>query len=1495
MRKPILFLIFTLFLLNPLFSQNQIKSFSADPAIYLKELNTFFDGVYDKDKKKEGRELMEKFTTDWNSGVFPVDVQNRIIQVSNIMLRFKMRPMPHFYEYLQTLQAFMKTNPDAKSMNSWFAILEKSFEVTSNRKFLAFTGISYSLFTDQVLYSSTAVKWKSSSADFRFEYDSVPKVVFPALNLSCYANKDSSVIYGTSGIYYPTQLLWVGKGGRVDWRRAGFDTEQVFAELGQYRIGLKFSNFKADSVQFTNKMYFDRGLLGSYEEKILINSGEDRATYPRFTSYDVRMKIGNVFKDIDYEGGFSLHGSKVLGTGNKEKDANLFFKRDNKIFIVAGSKAFSIRKDRITSARASITIYWEKDSIFHPGLEMKYIDKERELSFIRDSEGLAMSPYYNTYHDLDMYCEAVYWKMEEPKVDFTMIKGPGLESSAQFESGNYYRESRYLKLQGIDEINPLDIVFQFSKKYNTREIGLEELAMYMRKPKEQVEAMLLTLSIRGFLTYDLDDNKAEIKDRLFNYLNARSRKVDYDVLQFNSTISAQPNATLSLLNFDLKLRGVPMVYLSDSQQVYIYPDNQELVMKKDRDFLFSGRVHAGLFDFFAKDCSFEYAKFKLNLPTVDSLSFKVHMREKNEYGEYPLVRVKTVIRSLSGDLLIDHPNNKSGLTPYPNYPVFNSKGDAYVYYNGYQIQKGVYKKDKFFFHVFPFTINNLDNFATDDIKFEGYLVSAGIFPDIEEPLRVQEDYSLGFIRNTPSGGLPVYGGVGNFTNQISLSHNGFKGNGDMTYLLSTSKSNDFNFYPDSVNAVLQSFDLKEQKSGVEYPPVVAENVYQHFLPYKDIMSVSSIDKPIRLYNDESRLTGLLQLTPNSLTGRGMVQLADAEMDADLFKFRNRKFDSDTADFRLKTFDLKELAFSTHNYKAHIDFDQRKGEFKSNGGGSKVDFPVNQYICFMDEFEWFMDKEEIALSNSKMKVAPTGDEADLRQLIDIDISGSEFVSVHPKQDSLRFFSPRARYNLRNNIIYAEQVSYIRVADAAIFPEKGKVTVFREAKMETLQNAKVLANTVTKYHEIDKAVIDIQSRRSYSGIGNYYYVNDKNEKQSIYLSRIHVDTTLQTNGFSHISDSLKFKLNEWFDFAGDAYLKASLEFLTFKGGYRIHHECDTIPEAWVRFNAMVNPKAISLPVDEDLRDTENKNLFAALAFSQKTNNIYAAFLTRKENYSDQDIISARGVVEYFPEADEYRIASPEKLKQNVLPGNYLSLNRSRCVLHGEGKINMGASFGQVKLNTLGSLDYFSIPDSAQFDLVMTLDFYFADECFKMILEELEKANLAPADLSTDKFKKALAELVGMKEAEDLITEISLYGGLKKVPSVLNHTMMLSDVQMRWNPLTNSFVSSDVLGLATIEKNQINKKVRGYLEITKKRSGDILDLYIEIDQNTWYYFNYSRNLMQVISSSADFNKIITEMKPDKRTHKGDKGDENYRFNIATVKKKKDFLRRMEGIPEI
>ena len=53
--------------------------------------------------------------------------------------------------------------------------------------------------------------------------------------------------------------------------------------------------------------------------------------------------------------------------------------------------------------------------------------------------------------------------------------------------------------------------------------------------------------------------------------NASGGNVDYDVIGFYSNISNYSNATLSLLNFDLEMRGINSVNVSDSQEVIISP------------------------------------------------------------------------------------------------------------------------------------------------------------------------------------------------------------------------------------------------------------------------------------------------------------------------------------------------------------------------------------------------------------------------------------------------------------------------------------------------------------------------------------------------------------------------------------------------------------------------------------------------------------------------------------------------------------------------------------------------------------------------------------------------------------------------------------------------------------------------------------------------------------------------------------------------------------
>jgi hypothetical protein len=70
---------------------------------------------------------------------------------------------------------------------------------------------------------------------------------------------------------------------------------------------------------------------------------------------------------------------------------------------------------------------------------------------------------------------------------------------------------------------------------------------------------------------------------------------------------------------------------------------------------------------------------------------------------------------------------------------------------------------------------SLDNFTNAGLTFSGTLVSAGIFPDIKEPLGLQPDYALGFVRPTGEAGMPLYGKKAKFTSTLRSTAAACKG------------------------------------------------------------------------------------------------------------------------------------------------------------------------------------------------------------------------------------------------------------------------------------------------------------------------------------------------------------------------------------------------------------------------------------------------------------------------------------------------------------------------------------------------------------------------------------------------------------------------------------------------------------------------------------------------------------------------------------------------
>jgi hypothetical protein len=328
--------------------------------------------------------------------------------------------------------------------------------------------------------------------------------------------------------------------------------------------------------------------------------------------------------------------------------------------------------------------------------------------------------------------------------------------------------------------------------------------------------------------------------------------------------------------------------------------------------------------------------------------------------------------------------------------------------------------------------------------------------------------------------------------------------------------------------------------------------------------------------------------------------------------------------------------------------------------------------------------------------------------------------------------------------------------------------------------------------------------------------------------------------------------------------------------------------------VNPKEVFIPLGDSVFDASTKKkLVTGLLAATDTALVYSTFQTSRRNTGDWEIILTSGYIYYDKDAREYRVSNREKIRELTFPGNYVSLNTSSCQVYAEGKIDLSNNLGQVKLNSFGTGIHNTINDSLNFELLMALDFFMDDGAMKMMREKFEAStSQLPVPFNRPVYERALAEKVGKKEADRLVAQVNLYGAYKKIPDELEHTLFFSDLKMKWNPATKSFISVGPLGLGIMGKTQLNKYFKGKLEVVKKRSGDFMNLYIEDDAGNWYFFSYQTGTMQVISSDEKFNTAIKELKPEKRKlEKKEKGDAPYQFTLGTANKKSAFLRKFEA----
>ena len=1428
------------------------------------------------DRKKANAKLISSFEPIYKSWDEKTQISYRDICVTLQKLRVKQYPdFVHFIEVTNLMSTKGNTN-----FPTWIKCLE--FLQERNKKvkdFTDFVDFSEQLETERTLNGARTSLWQAQAgAQYTLTLEGKNIVVsFPKkMELYYSSDKDNGTIYGTTGKYYYFDHKWYGHGGRLNWDRTGLPTTVCWAELQDYEAVTKFPKFNADSVLFTNTKYFTKPILGRVEESLSGQMEPEKYTYPKFRSYQKDFEMKNIVEGVDYSGSFMMNGSKFI-TSDSKHPASLLFRRDGKIFARIQSVKFTITSKQISSERASVRLYLGDDSIYNDGVLVRYNVGERKVTFINDSKRNFYSPYGDSYHMMDLFSESIEWKMDKDELEFSMISSGG-QNFSSFESANYYSYARYRQLQGIEELGPVMRVYRFMRDHGmTYEFKIDDFAKSISLDVNQARLMMHTLAKYGLVTYNEALDKTFVQDKLVDYAKAynKNKNHDYDALIMESATKGS-NATLDLKTNDLKIRGVEKFVVSDSQSVAISPLG-DVTVRKNRDIEFSGRINVGRFVMYVTSATFFYDKFSLDLPKIDSLYFFV-TDFKDPAKEHI---VYTPLYQLVGDIQIDKPDNHNGLTKNKEFPIFNSKENSFVYYDRPFVEKGVYKRDKFYYSLRPFVLRSLSDFPTDSLVLNGSLTSAGIFPIIDEPLKVQPDYSLGFVIKTGKTGMSAYCGKGTYHNTIDLSYKGLRGRGQVDYLTSVTKSKSIMFHPDSLMAVTDTFYVTETGG---FPDIRNGKTNERWYPYGDSMRVSQIMKgtPFRMYHDDAYLAGHVTLHPQGATAGGVMTIKEGELASPLFALHPMDMDAKVTEFTLHSIRYNTIAFHALNMKSHVDYKTRQAEFTSNAPIERTELPVMNYAAYVDRFTWAIDKQNLALSNSKSTTSQGMESKPLRERVEVnEMPGATFVSTDRKQDSLKFCGLKANYLYDIAEMKVDGVYRVDVADAAIAPGGDTLRIRKGGAIDHLKKSQILASRENKYHLVYDSDIQIANGKQYAAKGYIDYVDEDKKKQKIYLKEIAPNAKGMTVGNGFISDSANFTLSSAFGFAGKVRVEADSMFYHFDGGVRLLHKCKTDHEVGLLAYAdYTDPEDIRVSVPEIPTDWKGERITSSILMHPTTMMPYPAFLT-KERAADNELMHAWGQLSYDNKTKTYMIASAKKQEDpEEVVDRYLKLNTESCLVTGEGPVNFNMKEGLTHIFAYGEAGVSTRGDQFTLNTVFGFDFPLDEKVVTAMTQQItDDLRLSAANTDNDILRKALIFHEGDEKGTELYSDYVTTGAFGKMPKSLESTLLFGKIDWQYSP-TLGYYYDGVTPLLAIGKQQLNLATRVKIQLQTRGGVTKLTIYLQIAADHWYYFSYDSGAkrMTIQTSVGVWADQIKTIPADKRTVESK--SERFSYKIGTAR---------------
>ncbi len=1406
--------------------------------------------------------------------------QAQVFTVANAMLAQRMPVAPLFEDYLTALLKVPFDEKGAQTFTDWHRALAEILGAIEGRKFTnysTFLDFSKSFFGSGALRDGGSVSWYARSNSFALDIvGGEPVLTFDTVRLVGARKDDSITIAGTFGKYYPVQNRFVGERGRAYWDRLGLN--DVYVTLGTYAVDVTSSLYEADSVRMYNPKYFgEKKVMGSFADKITSNADETTGSYPRFTSYDAVLRISDLSEGLTYIGGFRMQGLTVFGDSPSGEPARLELRNEGGKLLYEGvAKAFVIRRgERVVGSQVKSTYYYGRDSITHPSVNARFDLVDRTLSLTRGDRAADRNPFYSSLQDVNIDVGEIKVFVDKDSIVIGEGKLAIAKSStrADITSLQYFSASEYNKYQNIATYNPLNVIKAVAEREG-RVLDGEMLAgrIDAKFTVASVQTLYFDLVRDGFIDFDIDTKQVRVHDKLFHFVNAAQGKDDFDNLNVTSD-TKETNATFDLRTGKMLVDGVKNLELSRKQRVAFVPLANQMVMGGDRSIDFDGTLFAGYTVLEGKDFHYVYAPNEVKLDSVRY--FDVYVPQPKPEGatdEPEPLGIASRIEHVSGTVLIDAPANKSGREDIPIFPSLQTDAPSFVYYDLPSNYDTAYARDSFYFQLDKFSFNSLDKFTDGDVRFKGTMVSADIFPPYEEEIYIREDdRSLGHKIETDLAGWPTYSAAGNFRGGLDLSNKGYHGKGTLNYLTATVASDDFLFLPKEMTASADNFDMVEERRGpVKTPQAKGVNVVIDWLPYRDSMYVESDAPPFRIFGDGTHtLTGGLILTPTGLNATGVHDWPKATVTSELISYGPASLRGDTMSLAIKASDGIGVALQADNLDGDIDLDNRRGSFVANDSVVTVELTASRFASSMNEFDWDIDAERIDFSS---KPGQTG----------------SFVSTDPARDSLNFRAETARYELSSASLEVGGVPVVASADALIYPSDGRLSIGKEGEIAPLVNARILADSVTKYHVIDSATVQLFGRKDYKARGYYRYDLPSRPQRILFTDIVgervgkgaRAEKGAVTRAFGEISEGDGLFIDASTRFRGTIGLDASRPELDFDGYAKL--DVPGLPNArWFSVRTLGNKDDLRLPYDLP-KAPEGDDLHTGVFLSRETQYAYPTLFDPTDTGQDRAVFDlSAGLLDHRPATNEFVFGDSLRVVGASERGRVASVNTNTGAFSGSGRLALADALDYISVKAAGTISTaFAKTDSTatgpklEVEALLSVDLIIPEKLLNLVAADIQASGFDAPDVNYGTMATFLRPaLVNWTDAPADSSSINAVrgGGFVLPKGEPAHSFIFPRLPLVYNGEYQSFFNAkDKVDVAYINGVPIHKKLEAYIELKMPGSGDDrLYIYLKSPGETYYFFGFKQGILNVASSSPRFMESLESLKSKELTQKMDDGE--------------------------